>query len=352
MLLANVTRAVCEAEKSTFPFQYYTAAGETIYQLEFRSHLFNGMAFLHFDAEQRLVAQVMEHDQPHFPAELARWAALRPEELDAFSAQPADFEDLLYKMHLAASRDPGQRYQPDELAQLRGLYPETPIVIGGCGRSGTTLLLSILGAHPHIHAIQEEMFAFFPLPFRLRPLLRHLQAPDAQNGWRRWCEKTPKNVRSFGEILQAFEDEVRLIHMVRDGRDVVTSHHPNSPQRYYVPPERWVADVQAGLDYEAHTLLVRYEDLIADVEGTLRKVCDYLGEDFHPQIMEFYRHTTVTENKAWEGKKVQPLHNHRIGRWQHEEHQRVIQQFMETPGAPELMARLGYPIEAHNEQPV
>jgi hypothetical protein len=344
MLLTSVARAVCEAEKSTFPFQYYAAPGEAIYQLEFRSHVFNGLGHLHFDSQQRLVAQVLTHDQPVFPEELARWAALRPEELDAFNAQPAEFEDLLFKMHLAASSHPDQLYQPEELAQLRELFPRPPIVIGGCGRSGTTLLLSILGAHPHIHAIHEEMFAFFPRPFRLLPLLRHLHGLDSAAGWQRWCEKTPKNVRAFGEILAAFEGQVRLIHIVRDGRDVVTSHHPNSPQRYYVPPERWVADVEAGLAYENQSLLIRYEDLIADMEGVLRRVCDYVEEDFDPRLLDFARHTTVTENKAWAGRVVRPLHNGRIGRWQQPDHQRVIQQFLSTPRAADLMARLGYSI--------
>ncbi|MBI3159824.1 MAG: sulfotransferase [Chloroflexi bacterium] len=340
----SVTRAICDTERSTFPFQYYTTPGEAIYQLEFRSHVFNGLGYLHFDAQQRLAAQVMTHDQPAFPEELERWAVLSPEELDAFNAQPADFEDLLLKMHLAASSQPDLVYQPVELAQLRGLFPKPPILIGGCGRSGTTLLLSILGAHPHIHAIHEEMFAFFPRPFRLRPLLRHLHGLDPGAGWQRWCEKTPKNVRAFGDILAAFEGQARLIHMVRDGRDVVTSHHPNSSQRYYVPPERWVADVQAGLTYADQSLLIRYEDLIADLEGTLRQVCDYVEEEFDPRLLDFARHTTVTENKAWEGRKVRSLHNERIGRWQQPGHQRVIQEFISTPQAAELMARLGYAI--------
>ena len=38
----------------------------------------------------------------------------------------------------------------------------SPLIIGGCGRSGTTLLLSVLSAHPKVLAIPHETEAFCP----------------------------------------------------------------------------------------------------------------------------------------------------------------------------------------------
>jgi hypothetical protein len=39
-------------------------------------------------------------------------------------------------------------------------FTDTPILIGGGARSGTTLLLSILSAHPAIFAIRKELGLF------------------------------------------------------------------------------------------------------------------------------------------------------------------------------------------------
>jgi hypothetical protein len=145
-----------------------------------------------------------------------------------------------------------------------------PIVIGGCARSGTTLLLSVLSCHSRIFAIESETFALCPketaaMPrrsqLRLDELAQLLERADIPASCWRWCEKTPKNVRFFGPILEAFGQDIRLIHMVRDGRDVVTSVHPRRPEGFWVRRRRWVKDVASGLAFADHpgqaTSLVR-----------------------------------------------------------------------------------------------
>ncbi len=46
------------------------------------------------------------------------------------------------------------------LSYVNQISKKCPIIIGGCGRSGTTLLLSILGSHPNIQAIKDETGLF------------------------------------------------------------------------------------------------------------------------------------------------------------------------------------------------
>jgi hypothetical protein len=229
-----------------------------------------------------------------------------------------------------------------ELNQLKNLSEVPPIVIGGCGRSGTTLLLSVLGAHPSILAFPEELYAFYPKPFRLRRILDTIRDFGKQRVWRRWCEKTPKNVRAFGDILTAFGNEIRLIHIVRDGRDVVTSHHPNDSSLYYISPERWVTDVRAGLTYTDRTCLVRYEDLVKETKATLETICNYLNEELDLKMLTFEENTTVRENKAWKGRRIKPLQNDRIERWRMPENMQRVEEFMNYPGATELLHQLNY----------
>lgn len=37
---------------------------------------------------------------------------------------------------------------------------------------------------------------------------------------KRWCEKTPKNVLHFGKIIDFFDKEFKLIHIIRDCRAI------------------------------------------------------------------------------------------------------------------------------------
>src|SRR5262245_41788936 len=120
-----------------------------------------------------------------------------------------------------------------------------PIFIGGAARSGTTLIRVLLDSHPNIACGPE---------FKLTPLLlqqwREFKAysrmiPDAQRAPEgvvdelyqdlifgmlypyatrqdkdRIAEKSPNNVLAFADIHALFP-ESPLIHVIRDGRDVV-----------------------------------------------------------------------------------------------------------------------------------
>ena len=120
------------------------------------------------------------------------------------------------------------------------------IVIGGAGRSGTTLLRTILGRHPLIASGPETtvFLSRISSPHDLGPRLgwderlleRWLRQSRSQvefigmmqgamrerTGKPFWAEKTPANVRRFGFIRQHFPN-VKLVHIIRDGRDVACS---------------------------------------------------------------------------------------------------------------------------------
>ncbi len=234
-----------------------------------------------------------------------------------------------------------------------------PIVIGGCGRSGTTLLLSILSCHPHLFAIDIETTALcrdgygadglynrtpdLDAPFELGRIYGYLREHEIPASCTRWCEKTPRNVIYFGRILQHFGKRVRLIHLVRDGRDVVTSVHPNDPTRYWVSPHRWVMDVTVGRRWENHpqVLTVRYEELVRDYETTMRRLCRFIEEDFTDAFLRYPDTARVKESIAW-FKPAQKMNDRSIGRWQEEKHAAALAAFEREPGALELLRHYGY----------
>ena len=119
-----------------------------------------------------------------------------------------------------------------ETPDHRAIKP--PILITGCSHSGTTLLKEILGRNPSIHKILGESSLFVRLKnnrigglpdsayARIIKRVNELNYLTLESDKRRWMEKTPNHVFYIKEMLSFFKD-VRIIVLVRDGRDVITS---------------------------------------------------------------------------------------------------------------------------------
>jgi hypothetical protein len=159
----------------------------------------------------------------------------------------------------------------------------------------------------------------------------------------RWCEKSTKNVLVFGRLIDHFEGRVRLIHLVRDGRDVITSRHPRDASRFWVSPGRWVRDVSAGLAWEGHeaVLTLRYEDLVTDLDRQLSRLGDFLEEDFSGLMGSWHQQATLRSSKNWFHDLLRP-HSESIGRWRESAHRPVVDELMAMPEAARLLERFGY----------
>jgi hypothetical protein len=234
-----------------------------------------------------------------------------------------------------------------------------PIVVGGCGRSGTTLLLSILSCHPKIFAIDIETVALCPdgygadglynrtpnlnVPFQLEKIYQYLIDHEIPESCTRWCEKTPRNVFYFDRILRHFGDGVRIIHIVRDGRDVITSIHPGHEMKFWVPPERWIMDVAAGRQMEKHPqiLTIRYEDLVREYETTLQRICEFIEEEFDAAFLSYPYSARIKESGAWFN-PAQATNDKSIGRWKNPKYKEIIEALLHEPIAIELLRHYGY----------
>lgn len=253
-----------------------------------------------------------------------------------------------------------------------------PIIIGGCGRSGTTLLRAMLNAHNRI-AIGPETGVFCGATCRPQ-LAADLQLPldVVERDYRRscclgefvellmqrtlqkarkerWGEKSPCNVRCLKTIFQFFP-QARFIHMVRDGRDVVASlrTHPKYCWRNgeRVPTgicnpwtacvARWVNDVNAGLPWRGDDryLEVRYERLAAEPEETLRGVLNWLGEDWDDAVINFYESHDERGSDVANPGVMRPVYGSALDRWRKELTEEAISAF--NVDAVALLMRLGY----------
>jgi FkbM family methyltransferase len=317
--------------------------------------------------------------------------------------------DKIRNFSIAANYDEGGVSAPTEIANLlqskgfateifnRWVYakrlpasvPERkhknkgPIFVGGCGRSGTTLLRVMLDSPRNVAAGPESELLIDPgalnasqLAFRFdlseRELLqmadRSAYLPDfmlrlmsayaAKQGKERWGEKTPKNVQRIQYIFDNFPD-AWFVHLIRDGRDTICSlrTHPRYVQKNGEWVEsgirhpirqcimRWVNDVSAGIAFRNHERYIelRYEDLVASPEKIMRELLTKIGEPWDAKALDFHEQKTSScdyRKFPQNREATKPISRGSVGKWQQELSPAEIQQVKQIAGP--LLIKTGY----------
>ncbi|MBN1132299.1 MAG: sulfotransferase [Bacteroidales bacterium] len=231
-------------------------------------------------------------------------------------------------------------------------FSDSPILVGGCARSGTTLLLSILSSHRELFCIPKELGLFNEVskdeqgnsePLRIDRLYTSLLVNRIPKQAKRWCEKSPSNIHHIQDIDSYFGGNFRFLQIIRDGRDVVLSRHPVARDTYWVSPERWVLDVSTGMKYTDHpnVYTLKYENLVQDFKKSVEGICSFLGIPVSEEILNWHKHAAVTRNRAYYS-RVKELSGDSIGKWKQPQNQERIAAFMNNPEAVRLLECLGY----------
>ena len=208
------------------------------------------------------------------------------------------------------------------------------------GRSGTTLLRAILDSHPDLAIPGESHFAVslamrrseferggaFDVETFVRVLLRHwgfrrweipedqvraafAETPPADvaaalrlafavyassRGKPRYGDKTPGFVLHVKLLAELFP-ESRFVHLIRDGRNVALSYLDTDFGVATLTDAAifWDRFVREGREAgralaPGRYLEVRYEDLIADLERTIRRVCQHIDLPFDPSMLRYF----------------------------------------------------------------
>jgi Flp pilus assembly protein TadD len=214
-----------------------------------------------------------------------------------------------------------------------------PVFVLGMPRSGSTLVEQILSSHPLIHgagelnALDEAVRAesafsgSAPDGAALGRIARHYLArlPAPRDGAVRIVDKMPDNFIHAGLIHLAFPN-ARIIHTVRNPLDtcwscysrLFTVGQPYSYdlgelgrfyRRYEELMDHWRSVLPADVMID-----VRYEDVVADLEGQARRLIGFCGLPWDDRCLSFHRNSRTVKTASTVQVR-QPLYRSSLERW-------------------------------------
>lgn len=234
-------------------------------------------------------------------------------------------------------------------------------IIVGVGRSGTSLLQSILSSHSKISIPPEtgflrknvlnkdELKNFTHTQAlesnekleRLMDVIDELRTKetwgneieyynDLTNTYRIIQEKEmlgdkdPRLIEYIAGINKIFP-VVKFIHLIRDPRDVLLSKKKASwskdkPSWYHIFANYIQLKLghKIGLRITDNYLLVSYEELLSNAEDVLTRICDFLQVDFESEMLSFQETAAklvAEEEKQWKMETLGPLLTNNSGKW-------------------------------------
>ena len=163
-----------------------------------------------------------------------------------------------------------------------------PVFIVGCGHSGTSLLLTILGSHSRIYDIPFESYMAMKDKEEIEYLMKYFDKSAIAEGKVRWVEKTPKHITCIKRLLE-FSSQPSIIIILRDGRDVACSIKERNND-FEKGVRRWIDDNKKGEEYWKYpnVYVLKYENIISDFNGTITSLLSFLGENFEPSMRDYH----------------------------------------------------------------
>lgn len=250
----------------------------------------------------------------------------------------------------------------------------SPVFIIGAGRSGTTLLRTILNNHPKI-IIPPESFGFRNGLIKFK-CLQHLswntlaekviknyengkefflwemelsdvykKANSLENSERTladlihlifqeylnakdpsakiWGDKTPLNTYYLDWVYKTFPN-AKFINMIRDGRDVVSSLKKAQLTNIQNGCLRWNLAINISRNMESKMksnqfINIFYEDLVSNPKQTINSICNFLELSFEDKLLCNADSTPKMQDvNYYEHFKnlLNPINNNSIGKWE------------------------------------
>lgn len=259
---------------------------------------------------------------------------------------------------------------PEPVHNLSKDLKQLPIIVSGTGRSGTSVLLGAIAAHPQVHNRHQEKgeapFITKFLDFLVSVdeskaadyvnrnyrsgqeeknvlfvnLLRDIHSPSAKDtNSKYWPAKAALNEAEHKKFI-SIAGEFPLVKIYRNPISVIDSSmnfHGFEHLPFDRLCKRWLKGTR-DLGYfnsAPRTYVVKYEDLVNDPKSEFKKILSAINVDHSDRPAKFFSETKI--NSAYKSKK-KPSVKERWDSWSKDQQQ----EFIELCG--DIAKELGYEI--------
>ena len=222
-----------------------------------------------------------------------------------------------------------------------GLFGLTPlkkhVLICGYPRSGSTMLqLMLQHAYPRARRFGQERRG-------------HLAATTTFRNHEILISKDPSDIRRLHRLINHYAARkavLKPILLIRDPRDVLTSHHAHFPDRpYFFDTAKFDVYDRCLQAHEKSpgVLVVKYEDLVLEVATSQQLIEEFVGEPVQGTLEQFHANVPSGFRRELTLNGVRPVDTKSIGRWRNPKHEgRIRQVLADLPGFGERLIQLGY----------
>lgn len=250
------------------------------------------------------------------------------------------------------------------------MTPPKKIFLFGVGRSGTTLLQSMLHAHSQVSMLPENhlihnyllaelggkqpqfdhRFLHSETASRLKEIVdvkRVLEAPTTHHAFELICsevaqkeqvafvgDKDPEHINYLPHLQRVFPDAF-FLHIIRDPRDVILSRKRSQwgakyPWQWHITEYKHQFEKAITFGFQNHQFFsVYYEELVDSPQQVLESICGFLGVSFDEQMLQFSEGASslVSENeKNWKENVSKPVLKGNYGKWKKQLPQSEVKQ--------------------------
>ena len=292
-----------------------------------------------------------------------------------------EVNELLEKINVKNLNKYNESNKDVKSIESKEVKNNSPIFIGGAGRSGTTLLRVMLNAHKNLCGGPEfKMIPNISKIFRQLDTMKGIKKAYklnknsinsnfrsfisgffedyiSFNNAERIVEKTPHNVLVMKELGEIFPN-AKFLHVIRDGRDVACSLVKREWKDFNGKPIWYVQNLENAVKYWKQTIIkgiqdskadylkgrvkiVKYEDLVVSPEGNMKDILEFLNEPWDKKVLNHEKVDRGYEPKESSTEQVnKEIYTKSLSRWEREFTKQDKENFKDIAG--QLLVDLGY----------
>jgi protein-tyrosine sulfotransferase len=162
-----------------------------------------------------------------------------------------------------------------------------------------------------------------------------------------WGDQSPIYTFFLPYITKIFPN-AKYIHLLRDGRDAVASFVEKDGQDFFMEGiYRWKESVKRARRLQnqlgpKNFLEIRYEDLVTETEATLRIISQFLGLEYKAKMLDYWKLDSTVESKYYDfHRNIEiPVFASSIGSWKKRLSAEQIEILLKNTS--DLLTNLGY----------